>query len=78
MIAFEITEHACGADSLLRFGCNSDNSSQETATVNKLTRATKRIDRLERLADLRDRGLLSESAVNDLKQLLLNDEVSRS
>ena len=46
--------------------------------MNKLTRATKRIDRLERLADLRDRGLLSESAVNDLKQLLLNDEVSRS
>ena len=43
--------------------------------MNKSTRATKRIDRLETLADLRDRGLLSESAVDELKQQLLNDEV---
>ena len=54
------------------------NSSQEATTVNKSTRATKRIDRLETLADLRDRGLLSESAVDELKQQLLNDEVPHS
>jgi hypothetical protein len=47
---------------------------QQGALVAEQHRLTRRIEMLERLAELRSNGLLSEEAVESLKQRVLEDE----
>ncbi|SVC40029.1 uncharacterized protein METZ01_LOCUS292883, partial [marine metagenome] len=47
---------------------------QQGALVAEQHRLTRRIEMLERLAEIRSNGLLSEEAVESLKQRVLDDE----